>query len=589
MRPVRPIVALLFALLVGGQGVAPSTLPQRISSGNSLLALEYSNAAGTPVKIEIFPSASIKPDEGNAAVAGTTAWAMAQLSAGSEIQVHAGSYAISTTITVTPGVSLICDNPQTAVYSAAASFNSIMFKVGWAGSQTQGAQIRNCGISGASGSNASGTSVWVRDTANTLIQDNYFTNAALNALIIDATASGAVYNRVINNNFAECREECLVLNGAASNSTDNWFVGNSIGGSVTGDGTKPWMTVNGIGSLQFIGNHISGPTHTDCLVFNGASQTDIQIVGNEIENCNNRGIVLGGGFNSVISGNVFYANGVSSPGTYTDIDVGASFNTSIVGNSFRAQTKTKNAVFSSSGSYFNTVTGNIFNGYSGFAISLLNAFSGGNTIGQNSYYGNAGTYTLGGSHFYPSSVALSTTGVLSNVPGELNSNSLQLTALASGPTPAITTQGTAGAATWTYVIVPKDINANAAPAGTAGSTTTGNATLTSGNFNVVTWGSVNGAYSYDIYRTAVGSSPSTTGLIGNVLATAIIVTAANNYTFNDTGVAGNSAAAPSTNATGSIQVPGAATLSGLPSSAGSGGLYVCVDSTGKLYLKAACP
>lgn len=532
------------------------TVPTQIVNGASLLALEYSNAAGTPAKIDIFPNSGAKPDEGNAAVAGTVAWAAAQLTGGGEIFVHVGAYTVATTITLsTAGTALVCADPQKAVFTAGASLNSVMVKLGWAGAQRQGMQVRNCGFSGNNGGNTSGTEVWVRDTANALVEDNLFTNAAKNAVIVDATVSGAVYNRVLHNNMAECVEECLVINGegGASNATDSIIQGNTIGGSVIGDSTKPWVTVAGIGSLQFLGNHLSGPTHTDCIDFTNSSQSDVTISGNEFETCPNNGIVLGGGFNYTISDNLFYSNGTGTTNTYADINTAASFNNSITGNSFRANGVTKNGVFSSSGSYYNTIQGNIFNGYGGFAISLLNSFSGANTIGLNSYYANAGTYTLGGSHFFPSSVALSTTGALTNVPGALNENSIQLTQLGTGPTPTITHQGTAGAATWTYVVVPKDINGFASPASSAGSTTTGNGTLNGSNFNVVTFGTINGAYSYDVYRTAVGTSPTTTGLIGNVLATSVLAAAGNNYSLNDTGLAGNSAAAPTINQTGSNQ------------------------------------
>jgi hypothetical protein len=40
---------------------------------------------------------------------------------------------------------------------------------------------------------------------------------------------------------------------------------------------------------------------------------------------------------------------------------------------------------------------------------------------------------------------------------------------------------------------------------------------------------------------------------------------------------------------GSFRAAGTGTISGLPTSGGGGGLYVCVDSAGALYKKAACP
>lgn len=118
--------------------------------------------------------------------------------------------------------------------------------------------------------------------------------------------------------------------------------------------------------------------------------------------------------------------------------------------------------------------------------------------------------------------------------------------LATPATPLITPQGTTGAATWTYKIVARAGNYATAgghtAASSAGSTTTGNATLTSVNSNLISWQPVAGAVSYDIYRTAVGTSPTTTGLIGSTVG----------RTFTDTGLAGDSGTAPTTNTTGTL-------------------------------------
>lgn len=131
---------------------------------------------------------------------------------------------------------------------------------------------------------------------------------------------------------------------------------------------------------------------------------------------------------------------------------------------------------------------------------------------------------------------------------------LQVLQLATPGVPVITHAGTAGVVTWTYVIVAKNgtgPTAGTSAASAAGSTTTGAATLTAANFNIITFPSVGGAASYDIYRTVAGTTPSTTGLIGNVLATRGFSGAQPaTYTFNDTALAGNSATAPTLNTSG---------------------------------------
>jgi hypothetical protein len=116
----------------------------------------------------------------------------------------------------------------------------------------------------------------------------------------------------------------------------------------------------------------------------------------------------------------------------------------------------------------------------------------------------------------------------------------------AGPTvstpaaPTITTSGAAGSSTWTYTVVAMDSYGNPTAASAGGSTTTGNATLTGSNYNVVSWSAVTGATKYLIYRTAHATSPTTNGLIGYALASP----------FNDTGLTGDGTTAPTANATG---------------------------------------
>src|SRR3990167_5032716 len=117
---------------------------------------------------------------------------------------------------------------------------------------------------------------------------------------------------------------------------------------------------------------------------------------------------------------------------------------------------------------------------------------------------------------------------------------LEQAALATPGSITVTPQGTAGATTWTYKLVA--INASGTTeAGAASSTTTGNATLDGTNYNRLTWTAVSNATGYWIYRTAVGTSPTTTGRI--VVLGAVT-------TYDDQGAAGDSATAPTTNTTG---------------------------------------
>ncbi len=92
--------------------------------------------------------------------------------------------------------------------------------------------------------------------------------------------------------------------------------------------------------------------------------------------------------------------------------------------------------------------------------------------------------------------------------------------------PTVTPTNGTGSTTYSYVITAvnsQNISSLASPIGT---TAIGVATLNSTTFNQITWGSVTGAVTYNIYRMVGGTSQ---GLIGNVSAAGTLV-------FNDTGV-----------------------------------------------------
>jgi hypothetical protein len=108
-----------------------------------------------------------------------------------------------------------------------------------------------------------------------------------------------------------------------------------------------------------------------------------------------------------------------------------------------------------------------------------------------------------------------------------------ITTTAAGPmttpaTPVITTGGTPGVATWGYQVIAVGPNGDSIPS-IAGTVTTGNAALTTTNFNVITWTANAGAFlGYKVYRSASGGTPASTGLIAT-LGPGVL-------TFNDTGI-----------------------------------------------------
>ncbi len=101
--------------------------------------------------------------------------------------------------------------------------------------------------------------------------------------------------------------------------------------------------------------------------------------------------------------------------------------------------------------------------------------------------------------------------------------------------PVITDQGTPGSTTRDYKIVALQSDGTYAAASAAGVSTTGAAALNGTDYEQIDWVAVDGASSYDIYRSVAGGTPSTVGKIGNTTG----------ITFNDTGLAGDTTTAPS--------------------------------------------
>lgn len=101
--------------------------------------------------------------------------------------------------------------------------------------------------------------------------------------------------------------------------------------------------------------------------------------------------------------------------------------------------------------------------------------------------------------------------------------------------PTITNGGTAGTTTYSYYVVANDAWGGKTLVGAVGTTTTGNATLSTTNYNTITWSAVVGAVSYDVLKTNTATS----------LALAVTGT-----TVNDTGQATATYTTPTSNTTG---------------------------------------
>jgi hypothetical protein len=112
--------------------------------------------------------------------------------------------------------------------------------------------------------------------------------------------------------------------------------------------------------------------------------------------------------------------------------------------------------------------------------------------------------------------------------------------LATPAAPAVAVNGTAGSTSYSYFCVGHDAAGGVTAASSAGTTSTGNATLSSSNFNTVTCGPQAGIVTWDVLKTNTSTSLAT-GVSGNGLATVV-----------DTGQSTTAYTAPARNSTGDI-------------------------------------
>jgi hypothetical protein len=171
-----------------------------------------------------------------------------------------------------------------------------------------------------------------------------------------------------------------------------------------------------------------------------------------------------------------------------------------------------------------------------------------NSDADNSYLGTGPVYL---SQLTPVSGNLSFTGSLSMTGG------IAATQLSNPTGGGITQGGTPGLTSYSYAYTASDANGTTTIGTTAHTTSTGNATLSATNYNNIGIAQVAGAKLYTIYRTASSGTPSSTGVIGTVSnANLVSLPLSASFSFQDTGLAGDSTTAPTTNTTGGASFPG---------------------------------
>jgi hypothetical protein len=127
--------------------------------------------------------------------------------------------------------------------------------------------------------------------------------------------------------------------------------------------------------------------------------------------------------------------------------------------------------------------------------------------------------------------------------GEIGINSIVTGQLAQPGAPTVTQGGISGLASYSYTVAAVDLAGGTTNQSSTTTTNTGNATLSTSNYNIVSTSAVAGAASCNVYRTA-GSTP--TGYIGNTPC---------GTSLHDIGTTAT-LPAPTVNTTGSVSISG---------------------------------
>ena len=134
------------------------------------------------------------------------------------------------------------------------------------------------------------------------------------------------------------------------------------------------------------------------------------------------------------------------------------------------------------------------------------------------------------------------------------------------PTPAapVVTPRTSGSTTWTYYVVAIDKDGNKTPPSPAGSTAVGASSLSSTDYNYVTWKPVDGAVKYDLLH----------GDTSHSVATNLVTTH-----YVDTGTSTSAYTASTTNPVGKLTVDDVVTIGGALSAASGSEKSLTVSPT----------
>lgn len=397
-------------------------------------------------------------------------------------------------------------------------------------------------------------------------------SGGITALTGDVTASGsgsvAATLATVNGNVGSFTNASITVNGkglitAVSSGSAAPSAGNpsaSIGLSAVNGSASTFMRSDGAPALS----QSIAPTWTGIHTFAGSGG------GNNLFNITSSGTATA---NS--QGAVNISPSFTGRATASDVVYGAIINPSLtaggatqtlVGTRFSfSQSSGVGSISASYAAEFNghirpstdntyTLGANNFKwstAYIGIVTSLSNLnYSGSTTLTFNNQQGSGMTlYSHGHMVVGEGNNGVTNAGYMGQFKGDFYSNGYTSAQLTAPTISSVTNVGTTGSTTYTYVVVARLLN-NGYVVSAPVSTTTGNATLSVSNYNVVAWAQSVGAYEYDVYRTVGGATQ------GKITTK----TQAATGSYGDQGAAGDGTTPPTGNSTGNIVAGGTSTL-----------------------------
>ena len=301
----KPSIILLILLLllpqslfaIGPQGSAIGSQVE-ISRINGRIAAEtIKNGAGDILRINVYGDSAIKPDEGNASLAGTMAWAEAQFPGDGPAYIRAigrDFHVITPIVTVRTGFVLECD-PGSHPYDVASARFGIqakaninpMLTIGSSGTNHSAYRIKNCHFDGNNDDSVTAGGLLLMNMNAGLIEDSSFSYFAERAVVYDCTSTlnFCGWNKTRNTWHQENGKAHVAVIGEEQNDShwvDNIFRGLS-GGSA--GNVEAGFYAEKIGGGVFRNNHYTLPNHLGCFHTTALSGSQLHVDGDIYDSC----------------------------------------------------------------------------------------------------------------------------------------------------------------------------------------------------------------------------------------------------------------------------------------------------------------